>query len=79
MQTSAKFIICHKYLKIHSPPTMSEKMIIFIYSVSFYLLTWDYVTKTNCGHSDETEVEGIEECEVLIDTDKVGTKAEEDN
>ena len=58
---------------------MSEKRIIFIYSGSFYLLTWDYVTKPNCGHSDETEVEGIKECEILIDTNKVGTKAEEDN
>ena len=43
------------------------------------VFSWDNITESYGGHGDETEVEGIKECEVLINTNEVGTKAKEDD
>ena len=42
-----------------------------------YIQTWDNVTKPNGSHGDEAEVECIKESDILMNTEEVGTNAEE--
>ena len=65
--------------EVFSPPTMSEKKrfqdnnriiitnlkSLFIASM-FNINTWDDVTKPNCQHCYESEVEGVEEGEIFL-------------
>ena len=70
--------------KVFSPPTMSEKKrfqdnnriiitnlkSLFIASM-FNINTWDDVTKPNCQHCYESEVEGVEEGEIFFEDTEV--------